>query len=248
MGGAGVCRGKTRAMRCCIWVANRTGVTAVVYVIEPMTLEDVDEVGEVERLCFTNPWPLSAYRRELKNTDQNYYVVLRDDPSLEHDEFHEGDVGAPFLQMRQSRRQRKFAFWNLARLRGPETPPPIIGFAGMWTLFDEAHVTTIGVRPEYRGHSLGELIFVALIGEAIRRGISWLTLEVRVTNESAQNLYRKYGFSVQGRRPRYYSDNNEDAFIMWSESLKDEGYRARLEQLQRKLVHKMSFDTEIPAP
>ena len=226
-------------------------MTARVYVIEPMTLEDVEEVGEVERLCFTNPWPLSAYRRELKNPDQNYYMVLRDDPAFDHRD-HAGldaaDHGPPYLQMRQSRRQRKFAFWNLARLRGPENPPPIIGFAGMWTLLDEAHVTTIGVRPEYRGHSLGELIFVALIYEAIRRDISWLTLEVRVTNETAQNLYRKYGFSIQGRRPRYYSDNNEDAFIMWSESLKDEGYRARLEQLQRKLIHKMSFDTEITAP
>lgn len=218
------------------------------YVIEPMTLEDVEEVGEVERLCFTNPWPLSAYRRELKNTDQNYYMVLRDDPDAEPrdgDDSQEPDAGAPFLQMRQSRRHRKFAFWNLARLRGPENPPPIIGFAGMWTLLDEAHVTTIGVRPECRGRGFGELIFVALIGEAMRRNISWLTLEVRVTNETAQNLYRKYGFSVQGRRPRYYSDNNEDAFIMWSESLKDEGYRSRLEQLQRKLVHKMSFDSGI---
>ncbi len=226
-------------------------MTARVYVIEPMTLEDVEEVGEVERLCFTNPWPLSAYWRELKNTDQNYYMVLRDDPAFDHrdhDGLDEGEHGPPYLQMRQSRRQRKIAFWNLARLRGPENPPPIIGFAGMWTLLDEAHVTTIGVRPEYRGHSLGELIFVALIDEAIRRDISWLTLEVRVTNETAQNLYRKYGFSIQGRRPRYYSDNNEDAFIMWSESLKDEGYRARLEQLQRKLIHKMSFDTEITAP
>lgn len=226
-------------------------MTARVYVIEPMTLEDVEEVGEVERLCFTNPWPLSAYRRELKNTDQNYYMVLRDDPDMDQhmqDEVSGGEHGPPYLQMRQSRRQRKFAFWNLARLRGPETPPPIIGFAGMWTLLDEAHVTTIGVRPKYRGHGLGELIFVALISEALRRNISWLTLEVRVTNETAQNLYRKYGFSIQGRRPRYYSDNNEDAFIMWSESLKDEGYRARLEQLQRKLVHKMSFDSEITTP
>jgi len=225
-------------------------VAAGVYVIEPMTQEDVEEVGRVERLCFTNPWPLSAYRRELKNPDQNYYVVLRDDPALDRRDLEERsdtDAGEPHLPVRQSRRPRRFAFWQLARLRGPEMPPPIIGFAGMWTLYDEAHVTTIGVSPEYRGRSLGELLFVALIEEAIRRNITWLTLEVRVTNETAQNLYRKYGFSIQGRRPRYYSDNNEDAYIMWSESLKDEGYRSRLSALQRKLIHKMSFDSEIGA-
>lgn len=218
------------------------------YVIEPMTQDDVEEVGRVEQLCFSNPWPLSAYRRELKNPEQNYYIVLRDDPNaepLDHEELAspEGeDLGLP---VRTPRRPRKFALWNLARLRGPENPPPIIGFAGMWMLLDEAHVTTIGVHPDHRGRALGELMFAALIDEAIRRDISWVTLEVRVTNETAQNLYRKYGFSIQGRRPRYYSDNNEDAYIMWSEPLKDEGYRARLRQLRRRLIHRMSFDTEI---
>jgi ribosomal-protein-alanine N-acetyltransferase len=80
-----------------------------------------------------------------------------------------------------------------------------------------------------------------MLEEAKRRDVTWVTLEVRVTNTSAQNLYRKYGFTIQGRRPRYYSDNNEDAFIMWSESLKDEDYVKRIEQLNRKLHHKMGF-------
>ncbi|MGB3328848.1 MAG: ribosomal protein S18-alanine N-acetyltransferase [Thermomicrobiales bacterium] len=222
-----------------------------------MTQEDVEEVGEVERICFTNPWPLSAYRRELRNVAQNHYIVLRDDPEADLESLHpkptpthDQDAAAAELPLPlrdQPRRSRKPAFWPLARLRGPETPPPIIGFAGMWQLFDEAHVTTIGVHPDYRGRGLGELLFVALIDEAIRRDVAWLTLEVRVTNVTAQNLYQKYGFTVQGRRPRYYSDNNEDAYIMWSESLKDAGYRDRLAHHRRELIARLSRTESLTA-
>lgn len=215
--------------------------TRAVYILEPMTQEDVEEVSSVERLCFTNPWPISAYRRELKNTSQNYYIVVRDDP-------HAADDDQPLVsvptQQSDTRRPTRFAFWPLGHRSTKRTPPPIAGFAGMWNVLDEAHVTTIGVRPDYQGRGLGELLFLALIDEAKRRMATWLTLEVRVTNYGAQGLYRKYGFSVQGRRPRYYSDNNEDAFIMWSESLKDPEYLKRIEHHRRRLHHKLSFAHE----
>lgn len=218
------------------------------YVLEPMTQEDVEEVGQVERLCFTNPWPLSAYRRELKNLDQNYYVVLRDDPAadqIENDDssHSNGDLGLA-MPRNAARRPRRFTFWPIGRRQEDIVAPPIIGFAGMWNLYDEAHVTTIGIVPEMRGRGLGELLFVAMIDEAIRRRVNWLTLEVRVSNLSAQGLYRKYGFTVQGRRPRYYSDNNEDAFIMWSGSLRDPEYLRQVEDCRRRLAHKLSFDQE----
>ena len=207
-----------------------------VYILEPMTLEDIDEVSAVERKCFTNPWPLAAYRRELRDTRQNYYIVLRDDPHAEP----EGELpiqfgsGAP-------RRQGRFTFWPLGRREDKKNAPPIIGFAGMWHVLDEAHVTTIGVDPRLQGHGLGELLFMTLVDEAIRRQATWLTLEVRVSNYGAQALYRKYGFSIQGKRPRYYTDNNEDAYIMWSESFRNPEYLRRIEQLRRKLHHKLSF-------
>jgi ribosomal-protein-alanine N-acetyltransferase len=216
------------------------------YVIEPMTQDDVEEVGEVERRCFPNPWPLSAYRRELRNPEQNFYIVLRDDPGAETGEGEEtGEPNGDILlhsTRTSSRRPRRFAFWPLGRRDEAVISPPIIGFAGMWNLYDEAHVTTIGVIPEMRGRGLGELLLVALFDEAIRRRANWVTLEVRVTNHSAQALYRKYGFTIQGRRARYYSDNNEDAFIMWSASLRDPDYLRQLDDRRRRLAHKLSFD------
>jgi len=111
----------------------------------------------------------------------------------------------------------------------------------MWQSFDEAHVTTIGVDPAYRGQSLGELLLLSMFDAAMARGANWLTLEVRVSNEPAQALYRKYGFTVHGVRKRYYSDNNEDALIMWSRALSEPDVQAELE------VHRAALQARLGA-
>ena len=90
----------------------------------------------------------------------------------------------------------------------------LVGYLGLWLIIDEAHVTTVAVHPEYRGCSLGEVLLVHGLDRSMSQTIHWMTLEVRVSNNSAQNLYYKYGFSSVGVRPRYYQDNNEDALIM----------------------------------
>ncbi len=177
------------------------------YYLAPMRLEDIPEVSRVERQCFSNPWPQSAYRRELKNLSNNYYVVLWHRPdSSDGTTRHEprGGLGGllPFV-----------------RRHDHGTADQVVGFGGMWILYDEAHVTTIGISPSHRGKGLGELLLVDLFERAWERSAEWLTLEVRVSNDSAQALYHKYGFSRQGVRRRYYSDNGEDAYIMWSPSL-----------------------------
>src|SRR4029077_15371328 len=104
---------------------------------------------------------------------------------------------------------------------------------------DEAHITTIGVRPALRGHGYGELLFATLLEISMNVGARRATLEVRVSNQPAQSLYRKYGFRVEGVRRRYYSDNNEDALIMWSDRLAApefiELYRGARAQLDRRM-------------
>ena len=109
----------------------------------------------------------------------------------------------------------------------------------MWLAFDEAHITTIGVDPDHRGRGLGELLLLCMFDEAIERGANWLTLEVRVTNAAAQALYRKYGFTAHGTRKRYYSDNNEDALIMWSPALGEPEYRAEVESRRAALARRL---------
>ncbi len=92
----------------------------------------------------------------------------------------------------------------------------IVGYGGMWLVLDEAHITNVAVHPLYRRRGIGEGIIRALMKEANDSGVEIMTLEVRVSNKAAQNLYRKLGFIGAGIRKRYYSDNNEDALIMWN--------------------------------
>jgi ribosomal-protein-alanine N-acetyltransferase len=95
----------------------------------------------------------------------------------------------------------------------------IIGYAGMWLIVDEAHVTNVAVLPTYRGKRLGEKLMSALLEHAKNRGAVRMTLEVRASNMVAQGLYSKFGFTSQGRRRNYYTDTKEDALIMWCEKL-----------------------------
>lgn len=91
----------------------------------------------------------------------------------------------------------------------------VVGYGGMWLVVDEAHITNIAVHKDYRGMGVGKKIVESLIEEAKRRKLDAMTLEVRQSNYVARHLYEKYGFVPFGRRKGYYSDNNEDAIIMW---------------------------------
>jgi ribosomal-protein-alanine N-acetyltransferase len=91
----------------------------------------------------------------------------------------------------------------------------IIGYAGMWIIVDEAHVTNVAILPEYRGRKYGEKLMSGLIERAKDRGALSMTLEVRTSNVVAQGLYAKFGFVSRGIRRNYYSETQEDALIMW---------------------------------
>lgn len=91
----------------------------------------------------------------------------------------------------------------------------IIGFCGSWVIIDEAHITNIAIDPNFRGKKLGEALLRQVMIVVMQKGAKTMTLEVRVSNIVAQNLYRKLGFQNGGIRKRYYTDNYEDALVMW---------------------------------
>ena len=113
--------------------------------------------------------------------------------------------------------------------------PTIIGYGGMWRMYDEAHVTTIGVRRDLHHHGYGRIMFAGLVQAAYDMGAKWVTLEVRTTNDNAVHLYEGFGFKVIGRRKGYYTDNGEDAIVMWSDSIHSprfrRAYEANLERI-----------------
>jgi len=111
----------------------------------------------------------------------------------------------------------------------------IIGYGGLWVIMDEAHITTIAVDPDYQGRKIGELMLVALLEEGILQGGSHCTLEVREGNRIAQNLYKKYGFHNAALRKSYYTDNNENALVMWAEEINTVNYQHKLRELRHRL-------------
>ncbi len=106
--------------------------------------------------------------------------------------------------------QNKFAVYIVL-----EEDDKIIGYCGAWVVIDEAHITNIALLPSYRGRQLGEALLRKMMSIAKDMGARSMTLEVRVTNHVAQSLYRKLGFQNGGIRKNYYSDNQEDALVMW---------------------------------
>ena len=95
----------------------------------------------------------------------------------------------------------------------------VIGYAGCWISFEEAQVTNIAIAPDYRGQKVGTRLMAELIRLVKERGVTAMTLEVRPSNAPALALYHHYGFREAGRRKGYYSDNGEDAIIMWNTKL-----------------------------
>jgi ribosomal-protein-alanine N-acetyltransferase len=96
-----------------------------------------------------------------------------------------------------------------------------IGYAGMWHVMDELHITNVAVHPDYRGHHIANLLMEALIAFGDSDAYVGMTLEVRVGNHVAIHLYEKYGFTKLGIRRGYYQDNGEDAMVMWKELKKN---------------------------
>jgi [ribosomal protein S18]-alanine N-acetyltransferase len=115
----------------------------------------------------------------------------------------------------------------------------VIGYAGFWLILDEAHITTIAVRPELRGQHYGEVLLQQLIEECYNKRAKWITLEVRASNTAAQNLYYKYDFKSLGLRKKYYQDNDEDALIMWTENIWDTKFKEKLASLKEELKNKL---------
>ena len=111
----------------------------------------------------------------------------------------------------------------------------IAGFAGLWLMVDEAHITTFAIAPAWRRNHLAERLLVAILDIALDRQATEATLEVRLSNLPARRLYEKFGFRPVGVRPRYYSDNNEDALIMTTEPLRSPEMSARLAERRARL-------------
>src|SRR3954454_24470918 len=141
--------------------------------IEPMRIEHIPVISAIEKRCFAQPWPQNAYRREIQSNRMAHYFIARavepNEPATDADARQDAPSSESGLLGRLSR-----------LLRGPLESPPspgletelrsIVGYAGLWLMTDEAHITTIAVDPDFQGNGIGELLLVALIDRAKQIG------------------------------------------------------------------------------
>ena len=106
---------------------------------------------------------------------------------------------------------------NLAKYLVAKVDGKVAGYVGIWFVVDEGHITNVAVHEDYRGQKIGDQLIKELVQVCKDNKIVSMTLEVRASNKIAQNLYRKYGFKMAGIRKEYYSNNKEDAIIMWND-------------------------------
>jgi ribosomal-protein-alanine N-acetyltransferase len=111
----------------------------------------------------------------------------------------------------------------------------LVGYAGLMMTLDDGHVTTIAVDPRWHRHKIGTRLLLVLAREAIQRGATSLTLEVRMSNRGAQELYRQFGFGPVGVRKNYYQEVNEDALVMWAHEVDRPEYAELLASIERQL-------------
>ena len=112
----------------------------------------------------------------------------------------------------------------------------VVGYIGCMLIAGEGHITTIGVAPEWQRRHIGMRLLHSAASEARERGATSLTLEVRVSNLGAQELYRAFGFVPAGIRKNYYAEVNEDAIVMWANDVDSAEYGRRLDALAARAL------------
>lgn len=187
-----------------------------------MRSSDIGLVSGIEQVTFSPPWSHSSFRFEIEQSPVSYMVAL------------EENIERPVMGWQR--------FWSALRGQNDAgTQRRIVGYADVWKIEDEAHISTIATHPERRGKGYGEILLAGMMRRAITLDAAYTVLEVRVSNTVAQNLYRKYHFEIVDTRRGYYQNNHEDAYDM-RVRLDNPDIVAALNALYRTLQAKVPFE------
>jgi len=185
---------------------------------------DVTQVVEIDKLAFPgDSWSPRSYNFEIHDSTVSYLCVIeRYNPQ-------------PATGMQRIWRQ--LIGHNTAIIEHWD----ITGYAGLWCIEDEAHISTIATHPDHRGCSYGEVLFLGMCRRAIMLGAGYIVLEVRVSNKVAQNLYHKHGFEIAATKKKYYRSDGEDAYDMRIDLTNDQR-RQQIEISYRALQQRLPFE------
>ncbi len=216
------------------------------YRIRLMSKEDIKQVAVIDREAFPTMWPPVNFQSELTNRLAHYIVACNGtviENKAEERPNPEPATARTFLGFRLPFTSRPKPVITMV----PTATDYVTGFVGTWLMVDEAHIINIAVRESHRGRGLGELLLISSIDMAARLKAGVVTLEVRVSNTIAQNLYSKYGFTQRGTRKKYYTDNNEDALIMTTDNISTSAFKEQFAKLKETHFQKLKeIDYRLP--
>ena len=184
-----------------------------------MQLSDLDAIMEIEPQSFgTHHWTRENFLREMDNGIATYLVA---EQIRRHPEHSEGSIDSNLGVLHCVQDDTSCQLLRFAQ----NDKSIAIGYIGVWIVIDEMHIVTLAVAPSHRRQGIAEALLLSVLDLAQKHNIRGVTLEVRLSNLPAQNLYRKYSFQRQGLRPNYYEDNKEAALLLWTEDLSTEKFR-----------------------
>jgi len=179
--------------------------------INDLTPQKISEVVALDQYCFGGLWTADGYLREIDSSNSSLLVL-----SL-------GITNSDNNDTEQKTDDFK-----------------IIGIACLWAIAEEAHITLLGVHPDYRRQGLGQMLLYTLLQNAIEKKLKWATLEVEASNNCAIALYEKFGFKIVGKRKGYYQKTGEDALILWHKGIDQPEFQADLAEWQQKINDRLS--------
>jgi ribosomal-protein-alanine N-acetyltransferase len=198
-----------------------------------MRKEDIPQVSRIDREAFPTMFPPPNFERELRNQMTHFYVVCDEEKHIDQVDIPVAPTGTISLKDRLKRWFGSDGSGSSDVLQPENYNDYICGYVGFWVMADEAHITTIAVSEELQRRGIGELLLLTVFNQARELYANVVTLEVRVSNIGAQNLYLKYGFQQVGVRKAYYTDNREDAYIMTTSDITSSEFHAQMRELHQ---------------
>ncbi|MGK7919509.1 MAG: ribosomal protein S18-alanine N-acetyltransferase [Trichodesmium sp.] len=181
--------------------------------IQTMSSTDIPLVVELDQLCFGGLWNAQGYQRELESPNSDLLILVMSQNQQK-------------IASTSSKFESEFSYNHKS----------IIGIGCLWAILEEAHITILGIHPQYQGLGFGQLLLYTLMNSAWQRGLERATLEVAISNTTALSLYHKFGFQDVGRRRGYYQQTGEDALILWRGHLHDPEFEQVLSGWHRQVI------------
>ncbi|WP_027250153.1 ribosomal protein S18-alanine N-acetyltransferase [Planktothrix agardhii] len=166
--------------------------------LKPLTENQLSAVVELDQRCLGGLWTKDGYQREIDSPNSDL-IIWKPEQEIGNSEHKKEEFQLPKIELNH----------------GGNSGNELIGIGCLWSILEEAHITILAIDPEYQGKGLGQALLFQLLVSAWKRKLERATLEVKVSNQPAINLYKKFGFKEAGRRKGYYQDTGEDALILW---------------------------------